>query len=43
MHQYPREVLDAYMKRFHEKASDWCNLVAEDVLVDICIHGMIED
>lgn len=41
--QYPWEDMDAYMKRFHRKATDWCGPVAEVVLVDICLHGIIED
>lgn len=35
--------MDAYVKHFHERALDCCDLVAEDVLVDICLHGMRED
>lgn len=31
------------MKRFHEKAFCCYNPVTEDVLVDSCLHGMIED
>lgn len=30
------------MKRFHEKVLDCCDPVAEDVLVDVCLHRMIE-
>lgn len=39
----PKESLDPYVKRFHKKALDCCNPVAKDVLVDICLHGMVED
>lgn len=41
--QYPRENLDTYLKRFHEKALDCCNPVAKDVLVDVCLNGLVED
>lgn len=34
--QYPGETLDAYMKRFHEKALDCSNPMTKDVLVEIC-------
>lgn len=40
--QYPGEDLDAYFKHFHERALDYYDLVAEDMLVDVCLHGMIE-
>lgn len=42
-HQPPREDLDAYMMRFHEKVLDCCDPIAEDVFVDVCHYGMIED
>lgn len=43
MYQYPREDLDAYVKKFYENALDFCDLVADDVLVDVCLHDMIEE
>lgn len=43
MRQYLREDLDAYVKMLHETNLDCCNLVAEDVLVDVCLYGLIED
>lgn len=38
---YPREDLDASTERFHEKALDYYDPVADDVLIDGCFHGMI--
>lgn len=32
-----------YMKRFYEKALDYNDLVAEEMLVDVCLHGMISN
>lgn len=43
MHQYLGRNPDAYIKRFYEKAFDCCIPVNEDILVDVCLHGMIED
>lgn len=37
--QYPGEDLNVYMKRFYEKALNYCDSVAKDVLAD----SMIED
>lgn len=34
---------DAYVKRFHEKVLDCCYLVAENMLVDVCLHEVVED
>lgn len=31
--------MDLYVKRFHEKVLDYCDLVDEEVLVDICLHA----
>lgn len=42
MDHYPRKDLDTYMKRFHEKGLDHCDPIAEYVLIDVCLHGMIE-
>lgn len=41
MRQHLGEILDAYMKRY-EKALDCCDLVVEDVFVDIYLHYKIE-
>lgn len=41
--QYLGKEMDAYMNRFHEKALYCCNPVAEDLVVEVCVHGMIED
>lgn len=38
-----RRNLDAYTRRFHERALDYCDLMAKDVLVDVCIHDMMEE
>lgn len=35
------EDLDIYVKRFHDKALDSCGLVEEEVLVNVCLYGMI--
>lgn len=35
--------MDAYVNYFHERALDCCDPVAEDVLVDICLHDMREE
>lgn len=40
---YPRENLDAYVKCFHEGPVDCYNLIAEEVLVEVRLHGMIKD
>lgn len=37
------EDLDLYVKRFHNKALDCINLVDEEVLVNVCLHGMNEE
>lgn len=31
------------MKRFHEKVLDCCDLVIENVLVYVCLDGMIKE
>lgn len=40
--QYPRDDLDAYVKRSYKKTLDCSDLVVEDLLVDICFHEIIE-
>lgn len=42
-HQYLGEDLDAYVKRFHKKALESCGLELEEVLVDLCLHGMTKE
>lgn len=39
----PKEYLDAYVRRFHEKALDYCDPIAEEVFVDVCLYGMLEE
>lgn len=41
--QYSSEDLDAYIRRFHEKALGCCHQVDEEMLADICLHGMTEE
>lgn len=41
--QYVGEDLDAYIKRFHDKAHDCIVLVLEEVLVNVCLHGMDDE
>lgn len=42
-HQHPEEDPDAYMRRFPERVLDCCDLVNEEVLVDVCLHVMKEE
>lgn len=35
--------MNAYVTKFNEKELDSYNPVAKNILVDICLHGMIED
>lgn len=35
--------MDTYVKRFHEKAMACYNSMVEDVLVEVGLHGVIED
>lgn len=37
------EDLDVYLRRFSERAMDCCNLVGEEVLIDVCLHGAMEE
>lgn len=41
--QYLREDLYTYVRRFHKKALSCCDLVAEEVLVDLCLHRMMKE
>lgn len=41
--QYQGEDMDVYVKEFHEKAMACCDSVAEGVLVDVCLYGMMEE
>lgn len=38
--QYPGKDLDLYVKRFHDKTLDCVDPVDEEVLVNVCLHGM---
>lgn len=40
MRQYPGEDLALYIKRFHEKALDFCDPVDKEVLENVCLKGM---
>lgn len=42
-HQYSGENVDGYVKHFYEQAQACCDPVAEDVLMDVCPHNMIEN
>lgn len=41
--QYAGEDLDLYVKRFHDKALDCIDPVEEEILVDVCLHGMNDE
>lgn len=41
--QYPGEDLDAYIRRFCDRALDCCDLIEEKMLVDVYLLGMIEE
>lgn len=41
--QFLGEDLDIYIKRFHEKALDYCNAIDKETLVDFCLHGMTNE
>lgn len=38
--QYAGKDLDLYVKRFHDKALDYVDPVDEEILVNVCLHGM---
>lgn len=40
--QYPGEDLDVYVKKFYQRTMDCSDPVVEEVLVDVCLHGMLE-
>lgn len=40
---HPIENLDAYIRGFHERALNCCDLVAKEVFVDICLYCMLEE
>lgn len=42
MRQYLGEDLDFYVKIFHEKTLDCSGPVNEEVLVNVCLHGMTD-
>lgn len=41
--KYSGEDLEIYIKQFYEKALYCCDLIEEEVLVNICLHGMNDD
>lgn len=41
--QFPGKDPDAYVRRFYERALNCCVLVAEDVLVNVCLHDMMKE
>lgn len=41
--QHPGEDLDMYVRRLHERALDYYDLVAGEVLVEVCLHSMMEE
>lgn len=43
MHLYLGEDLDTYVMKFHEKALHCYDPVVKVVLIDVCLHNMIED
>lgn len=34
--------MDAYVRRFHQRALDYCDLLVEEVLVYVGLYGMLE-
>lgn len=34
--------MDLHVKRFHEKAAHCCDLVDEEVIVNVCLYGMVD-
>lgn len=41
--QYPDMTCMRMWKKFHKRVLDCYELVLDDILVDVCFHGMIED
>lgn len=41
--QYAAKDLDLYVKRFHDRALDCVDPVDEEVLVNVCLHGMNDE
>lgn len=41
--QYPKEDMDIYLKSFNDRALDCCDQMVEQVLVDVCLVGTIEE
>lgn len=41
--QHPGKNLDAYIQRFHKKAVGCYNAVVEELLVDVCLLGVMEE
>lgn len=40
--KHPGEDLDTYVRRFHERALVYYDLVTEEVVVDVHLHDMLE-
>lgn len=40
--QHPGEDLDVYVRRFHQRALDYCDPMV-GVLNDVCLRGMMEE
>lgn len=40
---YPTEDLKAFVKSFQKRTLDYYDPVAEEGLVDVCLHGMIKE
>lgn len=34
---------NAYIKRFHERSLNYYDPLVDEVLVDVCLHGMLEE
>lgn len=41
--QYLGEDLDVYVRRFHEKALDYYNLLEEEIFINVFLPGMMEE
>lgn len=41
--QHSNEDLDVYVRKFRENALYYCDLVSEEMLINVCLHVMIEE
>lgn len=41
--QYSNVDLDIYVRRLRKKAVDYCDTVDEEMLADVCLHGVAEN